>query len=177
MVQPKVRRKRTRTPSRMEVCHSSSTCSHGLEKRFRALLNEGEDRGDIRQHGQGLQTGTSTMKRTATVSGCQLQHLWGRCTFFSAKKVCCTYPSDYSPCGHCEWERQPNDRWTGKTKVLSAFSVSLKPRSQTSGCTSMVSGQRQSAVGEQQVREYFYKMDVFKARVPYETRSRVLIEV
>lgn len=71
----------------------------------------------------------------------------------------------------------------GKAKDLNAFSVSVKICSQSSAYTSMVSGQRQPAVGEQQVSiihiicTYTYKLDVFKARVPYETHSRVLIDV
>jgi len=65
----------------------------------------------------------------------------------------------------------------GKAKVLNASSVPVKACSQTSPCTSMVSGQRQPSVGEQQVKEFLHKLDVFKSRVPYETHSRVLIHI
>lgn len=65
----------------------------------------------------------------------------------------------------------------GKAKALNAFPVSVKTHSQSSARTSMASGQTQPAVGEQQVGEYFYELDVFKAKVPYETHSRVLIDV
>lgn len=164
MVQPKAGGKRTFTPSRMEVSHSDSTHSRRL-KRFRDVLKEGEERRDIRQHGQGLQIGTSTMKRTATVNGCQVQHWRGRCTYFPAKEVCCTCPSDHSPLGRHEWERQPEDP-TQNSQCLFSLSQNLP---QSSACTSMVSGQRQPAVGEQQVGEYLYMLDMFEARVPNET--------
>lgn len=92
--------------------------------RSRARLNKGEERRDIRQYGQCLQTGTSTVKRPDRVRGGQLQHFSGRCTYFPAKEVCCIYLSEYSSDGRVR-ERQPNDRLgqvrMGTTEVFSIF--------------------------------------------------------
>lgn len=116
------------------------------------------------------------MKRTATIHGCQLQHFCGRCIYFPSKRVFCTHYSDYPPCVHREWERQLDDRWQGKgqsTHCLFSLSQNLLPEP---SMASMVSGHRQPAVGQQQDREYFHKLDVFEVRAPYEIHSGVLID-